>query len=489
MSEINANFVVQQISATFVTENPTIEFTPNTQVLNLYAGAPSLPAGTNSSVQFNNANVLDGTNAFIFDLPSNTAIVTNLTVSNDTNLGAIGNITITGGTNGYAMMTDGAGNLSWQSIANANYANSANLANYVVQNAQSNITSVGTLTGLTVAGNVNLGSVSNLVITGGTNGYVLQTDGVGNLSWVAQSGGGGNGSPGGSNTQIQYNNNGVFAGNTGFTFNNTNGNVSVPVDLIASGNVNATYFIGNGSQLTGLATSTISNGTSNVRVFSSGNVTTSVSATSNVLVVTALGINVSGPVTSTRLISNVATGTAPLTVTSTTEVANLNSRFANVVTNPAQSNITSVGTLTSLAVTGNSNLTGITSVVTTKETINLIGAQTGTYNFDLIGTPIQYSTANATANIIVNFRGNSTVSANTLIANSESVTATYVMTTGSSVYNISSIEIDGSARAISWASNITPLPFANTTTAYTFTIIKTATTPTYKVLGSATRYG
>jgi hypothetical protein len=263
----------------------------------------------------------------------------------------------------------------------------------------------------------------------------------------------------------------------------------VPSDLIATGNVNATYFIGNGSQLTGLATSTISNGTSNVRVFSSGNVTTSVSATSNVLVVTALGINVSGPVTSTRLVSNVTTGTAPLTVTSTTEVANLNSKFANVVTNPAQSNITSVGTLTSLAVTGNSNLTGITSVVTTKETINLIGAQTGTYNFDLIGTPIQYSTANATANIIVNFRGNSTVTANTLIANSESVTATYVMTTGTSIYNISSIQIDGSARTVSWASNITPLPFSNTTTAYTFTIIKTATTPTYKVLGSATRYG
>lgn len=37
----------------------------------------------------------------------------------------------------------------------------------------------------------NLGSVSNITITGGTANYVLQTDGTGNLSWAAQSGGGG----------------------------------------------------------------------------------------------------------------------------------------------------------------------------------------------------------------------------------------------------------------------------------------------------------
>jgi hypothetical protein len=33
-------------------------------------------------------------------------------------------------------------------------------------------------------GNINLGNVSNLTITGGAIGYVLQTDGTGNLSWV-----------------------------------------------------------------------------------------------------------------------------------------------------------------------------------------------------------------------------------------------------------------------------------------------------------------
>ena len=49
-----------------------------------------------------------------------------------------------------------------------------------------------------------------LPTTAGTNNYVLKTDGSGNTSWVAQSGGGG--SPGGNSGQYQYNNAGAFGG-------------------------------------------------------------------------------------------------------------------------------------------------------------------------------------------------------------------------------------------------------------------------------------
>jgi hypothetical protein len=58
-------------------------------------------------------------------------------------------------------------------------------ANTVSDAAQSNITSLGTLTGLNVNGTSDLGPVSNVVITGGSNGYVLTTDGTGNLSFQA----------------------------------------------------------------------------------------------------------------------------------------------------------------------------------------------------------------------------------------------------------------------------------------------------------------
>jgi hypothetical protein len=60
----------------------------------------------------------------------------------------------------------------------------ANVANTVSYHTQLNITNVGTLTSLTVSGISNLGSNSNVIITGGISGYVLSTDGSGNLSWI-----------------------------------------------------------------------------------------------------------------------------------------------------------------------------------------------------------------------------------------------------------------------------------------------------------------
>ena len=83
----------------------------------------------------------------------------------------------------------------------------------VVNAAQPNITSVGTLNRLTVTGNVSLGSVSRVSISGGNNGYFLQTNGAGQLNWSAPPGAG-NGSPGGANSQIQFNDMGLFAGST-----------------------------------------------------------------------------------------------------------------------------------------------------------------------------------------------------------------------------------------------------------------------------------
>ncbi len=96
------------------------------------------------------------------------------------------------------------------------------LAQSVTNAAQPNITSVGTLSSLTVSGNIgvgnvnatgtlftsgvsatgtaslttlnistsaNLGAVSNVTITGGSNGQVLTTNGTGGLSWTTVSGG------------------------------------------------------------------------------------------------------------------------------------------------------------------------------------------------------------------------------------------------------------------------------------------------------------
>jgi len=80
----------------------------------------------------------------------------------------------------------------------ATSATSATTAGTVTTAAQSNITSVGTLSGLTVSNssgtvnfgttsNVTLGAVGNLHISGGTTGQFLTTNGSGNLSWSTAS--------------------------------------------------------------------------------------------------------------------------------------------------------------------------------------------------------------------------------------------------------------------------------------------------------------
>jgi hypothetical protein len=147
--------------------------------------------------------------------------VINLTGTSNVSLGAVGNVKITGGTNGYVLSTDGSGNLAWIAAAvgsgNANVAGSntqiffndggsntlgasanltfdkttntlaaTNITGTLTTASQPNITSVGTLTSVTVSGTTNLGAVGNLTITGGTNGYVLSTNGSGALAWIAQ---------------------------------------------------------------------------------------------------------------------------------------------------------------------------------------------------------------------------------------------------------------------------------------------------------------
>jgi len=244
------------------------------------------PAGSNTQIQFNNNNVFAASANLTFATSNNLFVVNgntqtgNITVVGNvlSSLKVIGNITASNVL--ISNVADGTAPLqviSTTRVANLN-VDSADIANTVSEGTQSNITSVGTLTSLTVNGttnsgnfttsgltqtarltvtsgnaninananlivlgkanfansaNVNLGSNSNVHITGGIDGYVLSTDGFGNLSWI-EGGGGGNGTPGGSNTQIQFNNNGAFAGSPNLVYNSVTGNLQLAGNLIAN---------------------------------------------------------------------------------------------------------------------------------------------------------------------------------------------------------------------------------------------------------------
>ena len=153
----------------------------------------------------------------------------------------VGNIGATNGVftnvsgNGSALSSLTGGNITGQ-VANALVAGTVYTA------AQPNITSVGTLSNLTSNGtinfinasNVSLGAVGNVKITGGTSGYVLSTDGVGNLSWVAQTGGGGGGSS-------------IANGTSNVDIPTANGNVNIS----SAGNANVVVITGTGMNVTG----------------------------------------------------------------------------------------------------------------------------------------------------------------------------------------------------------------------------------------------
>tara|TARA_R110000796_G_scaffold206722_1_gene323049 strand:+ start:10382 stop:12187 length:1806 start_codon:yes stop_codon:yes gene_type:complete len=111
------------------------------------------------------------------------------------------------------------------------------------------------------SGNLTFTNLANLKIDGGVNGYVLQTDGTGVLAWTAQSGGGGGtGNPGGANTQIQYNDAGVFGGNAGFTYDNVSGIVNLPTDLNVVSDITSTSgaFFGDGYGLSNITGANVS---------------------------------------------------------------------------------------------------------------------------------------------------------------------------------------------------------------------------------------
>ena len=71
-------------------------------------------------------------------------------------------------------------------------------------------TTGGQYVGFQAPGTVSSSVLWTLPAADGTDTYVMQTNGSGILSWVANAGGGG--TPGGSNYQVQYNNSSAFGG-------------------------------------------------------------------------------------------------------------------------------------------------------------------------------------------------------------------------------------------------------------------------------------
>lgn len=116
-------------------------------------------------------------------------------------------------------------------------------------------------------------------------------------------------------------------------------------------------------------------------------------------------------------------------------------------------------------------------------------ASTGTINVETDTAAVWYYTTNASANFTLNFRAASGTTMNTRLAVNDSISAVFLCTNGATPYYPTVFQVDGSAVTPKWSGGTAPTAGnANSIDAYSFTIIKTAATPTYVVLASAGRY-
>ena len=370
----------------------------------------------------------------------------------------VGNISATGNVtaayfigNGSKLTNITAGNI----VGNVNYANTAGLAQYVTANAQANITSVGTLTSLSVSGNINTPSTMNGNVVASTisgvgtaNLNISQgglIDGVNTLNLLANvvvvgKSGGGNSAviigPYNSGLTISTNQAGgpqpkfvlqssgnidsvpfpidtnssinlygnVVIGQYNGTASLYRGNLMVGNSIYSKGNVSAVgnvtgnYFIGNGSQLTGITTSYgNANVAANLAAFATNPISTSGNITAGYFfgngsqltginaanIVGAYGnanvsdflanfgsnaISTTGNITANYFIGN---GSALTSITGANVTGTVG--LAQFVTGNAQANITSVGILTSLSASGNVDAGNIRTAGLVSATGNITG--------------------------------------------------------------------------------------------------------------------
>ena len=269
-------------------------------------------------------------------------------------LGSVSNISMTGGAIGYVLETDGLGNLEW-APKNALYTIINGLTNNVTGNivtmTVANTTPYTNGQSITISGanisnsnassningrtfyiqvDANFSANSNVVGSGNVvlytdTGLITTANGAGLTSYTIDTGiatailgGSGSGSvAGGTNTSVQFNDQGTSNGVAGFTFDKNTTTLTVSSGNIITGNLNATSTI-----------------------------------------------------TALRLISNIATGTSPLVVTSTTQVANLNAATAGVAYSVAGANVSgAVSYATTANAVAGANVSGAVLYATTANSV------------------------------------------------------------------------------------------------------------------------
>ena len=332
-----------------------------------------------------------------------------VTVAAQTNITSVGTLTslVVSGILNSNLFTGNASGLSNVNASNlvGNVAN-ANVALVVSQPAQPNITSVGTLTSLVIGGilssNLYVGNASALSNISGSNVSTVPT---------AQSV--------------------TVAAQTNIT------SVGTLTSLVVSGILNSNLFTGNASGLSNVNASNLVGNVANANVA----LVVSQPAQPNITQVgTLTGLYSSGNVTASFFIGQ---GNALTNLQSSVLVGNVASaNTALVVTQPAQPNITSVGTLTSLNISGTTNTANLEVSGSFLANASYTGFLFDTFTIPYINasTLANIATLNAvTANILtLNATTANLSSANIAVGN---IISTNILTLNATTSNLTNLTV------------------------------------------------
>jgi hypothetical protein len=120
-------------------------------------------------------------------------------------------------------------------------------------------------------------------------------------------------------------------------------------------------------------------------------------------------------------------------------------------------------------------------------TIDANGAA-NTINYDVNTQQVLLYTGNASANVTLNIRGNSSASLNNVMSTGQVVTIAFGMTNNATAKYVSLSQIDGSNVTPKWQGGTAPSAGnANSTDFYTYTVIKTGNAA-FTVLASQTKF-
>jgi len=438
------------------------------------------------------------------NLVSATYLGGTLTTAAQPNVTSVGTlITLTSGTHTISANANVSMSGTLSQITGANLISGTYLTGTLTTAAQPNVTSLGSLSALTVSGDATV--TGNFTVGGNTTYINVDTFRV--KDPIIELGGGVNGAALISNDSkdrgsilhyyVTANTTPVDAfmgwdnSNAEFAFGS---NVSVTSEVVtfnSFGNIRANYFIGNGSQLTGITATT---GNANYANFA-GNIVnaiqsniTSVGTLASLTVtanISSGNANLGNLVTSNYFTGTLTTAAQP-NVTSVGTLINTTLGSANsftggnlvsatyltgTLTTTAQPNITSVGTLTTLS-SGTHTISANANVSMSGTLSQISGANliSGTYLTGTLTTAIQGNitsvgtlaslgvTATTTSG---NFATAGNITASFLVSNVATGTAPLQVTSNTKVTNLNADLLDGYDTATAATANTVVIRDAN----------------------------